>query len=86
MGDSLRTVLAGALALSESDRGEVAARLLASLDSPSKMDESDESDVEQSWADEIQKRLADVRSGAVTSVPWDAARRQILEDGDDGAR
>ncbi|MBL8866794.1 MAG: addiction module protein [Planctomycetia bacterium] len=80
MGDSLRTVLAGALALSESDRGEVAARLLASLDSPA------EPDVEQSWADEIQKRLADVRSGEETSVPWDAARRQILEDGDDGAR
>jgi putative addiction module component (TIGR02574 family) len=80
MGENLRTVLDGAMALSESERGEVAARLLASLDSPG------ETDVEQSWADEIQKRLADVRSGGETTVPWEEARRQILEDGDDVAR
>ncbi len=76
MSESVRTILDQALQLSEADRGAVAARLLESLDP------AGESDVERAWADEVRERLDEVRSGRVTPVPWDEARRQIAEDDD----
>jgi putative addiction module component (TIGR02574 family) len=76
VSESVRTILDQALQLSEADRGAVAARLLESLDP------AGESDVERAWADEVRERLDEVRSGRVTPVPWDEARRQIAEDDD----
>jgi putative addiction module component (TIGR02574 family) len=65
--------------LPEGDRGELAARLLESLDG------GPDPDADAAWADEIKARLEDVRSGRVTPVPWDEARRQILADDGDAA-
>ena len=80
MSETVKTILHAASQLSERDRGEVVAHLLEHLDSPA------ESDVGDSWSAEILGRLEDVRSGRSAPVPWKEARRQILEDGDDGTR
>jgi putative addiction module component (TIGR02574 family) len=67
-------VLAAALRLSPDGRAAVAAELLESLEA----DEAVTDDVQTAWADEIQRRLAEVDSGAVTPIPWSEARRRIF--------
>jgi putative addiction module component (TIGR02574 family) len=67
------------LQLPEADRGELAARLLESLDPGA------DADADAAWDEEIRTRVEDVRSGRVTPVPWPEARAQILAD-DDGGR
>lgn len=67
-------VLAAALRLSATERAAVAAELLDSLDDLGPADEG----VEQAWAEEAQRRLAEVDAGAVTPIPWAEARRRIL--------
>ena len=58
------------------ERGQLAARLLESLDADADADAAD------AWDEEIRTRLEDVRSGRVTPVPWAKALRQI--EADDG--
>jgi putative addiction module component (TIGR02574 family) len=70
--------LSDLLALPAADRGEVAARLLESLDP------QPDSDAAAAWSEEIRTRIEDVRSGRVKAVPWTDAREQILAD-DDGS-
>ena len=67
-------LLAEALRLSPSERGELAARLIESLDPTT------EEDVEAAWSAEIQKRLEELQTGQVQPLPWSEARRRILED------
>ena len=50
-----------ALKLSHHERARLAERLLSSLD--------EDSEVEQAWRDETERRLADLESGAVQGVP-----------------
>jgi putative addiction module component (TIGR02574 family) len=69
-------LLAEALRLTEEERGELAARLIESLDTAA------EDEVEVAWSAQIQQRLADLQSGQVSPVPWPEARRMILEDTD----
>lgn len=52
----------------------MAAELIASLDEPTEPDE----DVEAAWADEIQRRLAEVDAGAVAPIPWSEARSRVF--------
>lgn len=80
MSESVKTVLDRALQLSEQERGEVAAHLLASLDAEA------DTDVDSAWVEEIRQRLDDVRAGRSAPVPWSDARRRIAEDGDDDPR
>ncbi len=61
-------VLVEALQLELSERAELAAELLASLDG-----EPDE-DVEATWAAEIERRAARARSGEDAGRPWAEAR------------
>lgn len=74
-------LLAELIQLPEGDRGELASRLLESLEGNPDPD----ADADAAWADEIKARLEDIRSGRVTPVPWDEARRQILADDGDAA-
>jgi len=67
------------LQLAPNDRGEVAARLLDSLDPET------DSDVEAAWSEEIRARIEDIEIGRETVIPWSEARKQILAD-DDGDR
>jgi len=65
-----------ALHLSDSERAELAAMLIESLDS-----ELDQ-DVEQEWDKEIQRRTAELDQGVVHAIPWPEARRMILGSSD----
>jgi putative addiction module component (TIGR02574 family) len=68
-------LLEQALRLSDQERGDLAARLIDSLDPV-----PDEDDVESAWELEIQQRIADLDQGRVQPVPWTDARRQILDE------
>jgi hypothetical protein len=68
MSKTAQKVLDEALRLKLSDRADLAAQLLASLDG-----EPDE-DVEAAWAEEIKRRAARARSGGDVGRPWLEAR------------
>ena len=67
-------LLAEALRLPPSERGELAARLIESLDPTA------DNGIEAAWSAEIEQRLAELQTGQVQPVPWSEARRQILDD------
>ena len=62
------------LQLSPADRGEVAARLLDSLDG------IDDPDDDAAWEAEILSRVDDAVSGREKGIPWEEARKQIFSD------
>jgi putative addiction module component (TIGR02574 family) len=57
-------LLEKALALSTQERGALINRLIASLD-----DEPAEEGVEAAWDEEIKRRVEDIRSGRVKTIP-----------------
>jgi putative addiction module component (TIGR02574 family) len=68
-------LLEQAMRLPDQERGDLAARLIDSLD-PATGDD----DVEMAWDEEIQQRLADLDAGRIQMVPWPEARRLIMEE------
>ncbi len=71
MSKKSEKLLEEALSLSPEERAEVAASLLDSLD------EHEDEAVEEAWAKEIEKRIQDVESGRVKTVPWSEVRRRL---------
>ncbi|PZF85881.1 addiction module protein [Jiangella anatolica] len=69
-------LLRAALALPRSDRADVAAGLLASLD---ESDEADRQAVEDSWAREIELRARRVLSGESNGEDWGAVRDRLAD-------
>jgi putative addiction module component (TIGR02574 family) len=57
--------------LPEADRAELAGRLLDSLES-----ERDEG-VEAAWAEEIERRIRQIDSGEVKTIPWEEVRAKL---------
>lgn len=80
MNDTSQNLLERAMNLPETDRGRLAEQLLASLESAT------DADREAAWSNEIHQRLEEVRSGKSKPIPWEEARRQILEDSDGNTR
>ena len=80
MNTTAKQLYDNALQLPDSERSELAAWLIESLDP-----EVDR-DVEDAWDVEIKRRIDEIESGAVTAVPWPEARRIILglSDGPSG--
>lgn len=72
MNTTAKQLYDNALQLPDSERSELAAWLIESLDP-----EVDR-DVESAWDVEIKRRIDELDSGAVTAVPWPEARRMIL--------
>jgi len=72
MNTTAKSIYEDALRLSDSDRAELAAWLIESLDS----DVDD--DWEAAWSAEIRQRIDDIDSGKIATVPWPDARRLIL--------
>lgn len=69
-------LLKKALALPEHERAELAGNLLESLDTT--IDE----DADAAWQEEITRRLEEIKSGRVKTVPWSKVRakgRQLLD-------
>jgi len=65
-------VLKDALALPPEARAALIGPLVDSLDTEV------DADAEEAWHKEIQRRLAEIDSGAMKLVPWDEARRRLL--------
>jgi putative addiction module component (TIGR02574 family) len=63
-------LLKKALDLPDHERAELAGNLIDSLDTT--VDE----DVEAAWQEEIARRLKDVETGKVKTIPWDEVRRK----------
>jgi putative addiction module component (TIGR02574 family) len=74
MNVAFQELLDTALRLPDKDRADLAASLIESLDEPF------DSDVQSAWAEEIQRRVAELDSGAISAVPWEEARRKIAGD------
>lgn len=73
-------VLQEALKLPPDERADLAATLIDSLD------EREEEAVNEAWALEVQRRVREVETGAVKTVPWSEARKRILALRDARAR
>ena len=58
--------------LSDKDRATLAGLLIESLESEI------DPDVEEAWRVEIERRLAELDSGAVETVPWEVVRAKLL--------
>lgn len=62
-----------ALTLPERERGELAHRLIVSLDEPS----DDSAVVAEEWTAEVGRRLSGPEAGTTTGIPWDEVREQL---------
>jgi len=71
MGRKLKDLFREASELSESERAELAGLLLESLEG-----EPDE-DVEAAWAEEIERRVRQIDSGEVKTIPWEQVRANL---------
>ena len=73
MTKATKTVLASALRLSDTERAELAAEVLASLDGPA------DADAEMAWAQEIQRRITAIDDGSIELESWDAVKARIAD-------
>jgi len=72
MTSRAQELLREALTLPASERADVAAELLASLED----EETDPADIEAAWATEIEKRARRVLGGESAGIPWEEVRRR----------
>lgn len=73
MKTQVEDVVRQALELDESDRAEVASRLLESLEPASE-------EADAGWVAEIERRAAELESGAVEAVLWEELRERLMRD------
>ena len=71
MKTPVEEVVQRALALGEQDRAEVAARLLDSLEQVTEPEQA-------SWIAEIERRAAEMESGAVKGISWEDLQERLL--------
>ncbi len=69
METQLEILESEALKLTPGERAALAQRLLASLD--------EDAEIEEAWAIEVERRIADVESGAVQLIPIAEALAQV---------
>lgn len=73
MAKDVTALFRDASELSERDRATLAGLLIESLESDA------EPDVEAAWSAEIERRVADIDSGTVQTIPWEEVRRRLLD-------
>ena len=71
MSTQLQTVFNAALLLPESERGELAARLMDTLE--------EIPEFHPEWEAEIQRRIEDVRSGRDLGIPMAQLRKELMD-------
>ena len=71
MGRKLNELFREASELTERERAELAGLLLESLEG-----EPDEN-VEAAWAEEIERRVRQIESGDLETVPWEQVRAEL---------
>lgn len=72
MTETADTILRGALALPADERAQVAADLLASLDT-----EPNDTAVASAWAEELERRARQILSDPSVGEDWDTTRERI---------
>ena len=70
MTQETHDLLQKALALPESERAELAGNLLSSLDTIV------DQDVDAAWQQEVARRLDEVQSGKVETIPWEEVQQK----------
>ena len=75
MARTVKDLYQQAAGLSPDDRAELAGLLLASLE-----DQFD-SEAEEAWAREIERRMAEYKAGNVRTIPWAEVRAQLHRTG-----
>jgi putative addiction module component (TIGR02574 family) len=78
MTKAARDVLSAAMTLSESERADVAAQLLDTLDSAA------DPDYARAWEAELLNRIREIDEGSAELIPWEDARRMIRRGSADG--
>ena len=73
MPKDFNEVFRDAAALSEQDRATLAGLLIESLES------EPDPGVEAAWAAEIERRVAELDAGTVTTIPWEEVRQRLLD-------
>ena len=73
---SSKELIKAALKLSDEERWEITERLYQSLDTPL------DSESDEAWDREIQRRLKLIDEGKATFLTWDEALKLITEGGD----
>lgn len=76
MSSSVQDLFRQASDLDEHDRATLAGLLLESLET-----EIDD-EVETAWMAEIERRMAEIDSGAVELVPWEEVKARLMGDAD----
>ncbi|MGB7599359.1 MAG: addiction module protein [Candidatus Sulfotelmatobacter sp.] len=79
MTPQVSELLKKALSLSTQERGLLIDRLVESLD-----DEPAVEGVEAAWDDEIKRRVDDIRSGRVKTIPGEEVLRELADEFPDG--
>jgi hypothetical protein len=77
MTNQAEALLREALALPEGDRADVAAELLASLDTPAA---EDPAVVRSLWAQELEWRARQILSGEAVSEDWSEVRQRLADE------
>ena len=72
MARDLKELFQEATELSEQDRATLAGLLIESLDP------KPDPGVDQAWADEIARRVAELDEGIVETIPWEQVRNEIF--------
>lgn len=72
MNRAIQDLYERASELAPEDRAELAGLLLESLEDDGPSDE-----IEQAWAAEVERRMADFRAGRVKTVSWQDLRAQL---------
>jgi putative addiction module component (TIGR02574 family) len=79
MTPQVSELLEKALGLSAQERGLLIDRLIETLDN-----EPAEEGVEAAWGEEIKRRVDDIRSGRVKTVPGEQVLRELAEEFPEG--
>lgn len=77
MSTDSKQILENALALPESDRADIAASLIRSLD------DGQDDDAEALWAAEIRRRIQSVDDGSAKLIPWEDVLTEMRGRTDD---
>ena len=72
MTNAAEHILREALELNESDRATLAGLLIESLE------DAPDDGLEEAWAAEVERRAADLDSGAVVAIPWEEVRARLF--------
>lgn len=73
MGPSAKKVFEEALHLGESERAAIAGALIESLHGPA------EPAAEEAWEREIERRVREIETGSVVTVPWSEVRARLFD-------